>query len=254
MLYVRVIPVLLLRDGRMVKTRQFGATRDVGDPVTAARVYDAQGADELMFLDIDASSENRDTLYDVIKRVSQECFMPLTVGGGVRTLEDVRRLLSVGADKVSINSAAVENTEFVAKAAEVFGDQCIVGSVDARNINGKYEVFTHGGKRPTGLDAFSYARCLMQCHVGEVLVTSIDREGTMEGYNLSLTGGVAEAVSVPVIANGGCGKLHHCVEAISTAGASAVAAASIFHFTDQSPIKAHSYMKNAGINVRTIYA
>jgi cyclase len=253
MLRVRVIPVLLLREGRMVKTKRFAETRDVGDPVTAARVYDAQGADELIFLDIDATAQNRPTLHKVIERVSEECFMPLAVGGGVRTVDDARRLLAAGADKVVINTAAAQDPEFVDQVAEVFGDQCVVVSMDARKTDLGYEVYTNGGKRSTGLNPRAWAKDLMRYHVGEILVTSIENEGLMQGYDLNLVRTVAEVVNVPVIAHGGCGTLQHFVDAIQQANASAVAAASLFHFTDQSPIKAHAFMSTAGIPVRTIY-
>jgi len=251
MLKKRLIPVLLLKEGRMVKTIKFDKLREVGFPVTTAKVYDAQGADELIFLDIEASSKNRDITMDVIKNVAEHCFMPLTVGGGIRTLEDIRKLLSAGADKVSINTAAVENPDFIKQACNKFGDQCIIVSIDVKkNDEGKYEVFTHGGKNATGLDPIGWAKKAESLNAGEILITSIDKEGTMDGYDLDLVKEVVNAVSIPVIAHGGVGTLKHLAEGILDADASAVAAASIFHFTDQSPIKARRYMKGANIDVR----
>jgi imidazole glycerol-phosphate synthase subunit HisF len=247
----RLIPTLLLRGGRMVKGVRFGDFRDVGAPVTTAKIYDAQGADELVFLDIEASSEGRGTIVDVVSKVADECFMPLTAGGGVRSLADFRKLLLAGADKVSINTAAVENPTLITDAARQCGAQCVVVSIDAKTgASGKAEVFTHAGRRPTGLDPVEWARKAAALGAGEILITSVDREGTREGYDLDLVRRVAEAVSVPVIANGGVGSLQDFVSGLTTGKASAVAAASIFHFTDQSVIKAKTFMKQAGLDVR----
>jgi cyclase len=253
MLKVRLIPSLLLRNGRCIKTVKFDHHRDTGNPVTAARVYDAQGADELLFLDISASEEGRHTLFDVVAQTAEQCFMPLTVGGGVRTIVDIRHLLQAGADKVSINTAAAEDPDFIRAAAARFGRQCIVGSIDARLVgSGRYEVFTYRAARPTGLHPVDWATQLVDCGVGEILITAVDRDGTMEGYDLDLIRAVADAVNVPVIASGGCGTLQHLVEAITIGHASASCAASLFHFTDQSVIKAKTYMKVAGLDVRPI--
>lgn len=247
----RLIPVLLLSQGRMVKGVRFTAFKDVGHPVTTAKIYDAQGADELVFLDIAASAEKRETLYDVVSRAADECFMPLTVGGGVRTLEDFRKLLLAGADKVSINTAAVETPALITEAAKVFGSQCVVVSIDAKKTERHdFEVFTHAGAKATGLDALSWAKQAASLGAGELLLTSIDREGTRTGYDLELVRAVSSAVPIPVIASGGVGALEHFVAGFNEGGASAVAAASIFHFTDQSVIKAKTYMKQAGIDVR----
>jgi cyclase len=247
----RLIPTLLLKEGRMVKTIQFDQLRDVGHPVKAAKVYDAQGVDELIFLDITASHEERRTLFDIIRQVTEESFMPFTAGGGLRTVEDIRELLNAGADKVALNTAAVRRPNFINEAARLFGNQCIVVSIDARKTGYKrYEVFINGGKEPTGLDPATWAREAVERGAGEILITSIDREGTMQGYDLDLVKLVVDAVPVPVIANGGAGTPQDFVDAIVQAGAHAVAAASIFHFTDQSPIKARAHMKRAGLNVR----
>lgn len=250
MLKKRLIPVLLLNDGRCVKGVQFKNFIDTGHPVTAARVYDAQTVDELVFLDISASSEKRDILFDIVSRVAEECFMPLTVGGGVKTLDDISNLLRAGADKVSINSFGVENPNFIREAASEFGRANIVVAIDVRLVGGKYEVFTHGGERKTGLDAIEWAKKSAEIGAGEILLTSIDREGMRKGYDLQLLRRVTSLVSVPVISNGGVGTLQHLVDGIKIGGASAVAAASIFHFTDQSPIKARSFMKESGLDVR----
>jgi cyclase len=248
---VRLVPILLLKSGRCMKGRNFASLRDTGNPVTAAKVYDAQRVDELVFLDIAANEENRHILFDVVQGVAEQCFMPLTVGGGVRTLEDMRRLLQTGADKVAFNTAAVERPALVEEAARTFGSANVVVSIDARRIAGdRYEVWTHSGRQVTGLEAVEWARRMAEAGAGEILVTSIDREGTMTGYDLELVGAVADAVAVPVIANGGAGTLQHLVEAVTIGHASAVAASSIFHFTDQSPIKARSYMRGAGLHVR----
>jgi cyclase len=247
---VRLVPILLLKSGRCMKGRNFASLRDTGNPVTAAKVYDAQRVDELVFLDIAANEENRQILFDVVQGVAEQCFMPLTVGGGVRTLEDMRRLLQTGADKVAFNTAAVERPALVEEAARTFGSANVVVSIDARRAGGRHEVWTHSGRQATGLEAVTWARRMAEAGAGEILVTSIDREGTMTGYDLELVSAVADAVAVPVIANGGAGTLQHLVEAVTIGHASAVAASSIFHFTDQSPIKARSYMRGAGLHVR----
>ncbi|WP_142849069.1 imidazole glycerol phosphate synthase subunit HisF [Telmatospirillum sp. J64-1] len=251
MLKTRVIPCLDVKDGRVVKGVNFVDLVDAGDPVEQARVYDRAGADELTFLDITASSDNRDTLYDVVARTAEQCFMPLTVGGGVRQVEDIRKLLLAGADKVSINTAAVHRPEFVREAAEKFGSQCIVVAIDAKSVGpGKFEIFTHGGRKPTGLDAVDWAKRMTEYGAGEILLTSMDRDGTREGFNLPLTRAVADAVSVPVIASGGVGNLDHLVDGVREGHASAVLAASIFHFGLYSISEAKAHMKAAGIPVR----
>jgi len=235
-----------------MKGRNFSGLRDTGNPITAAKVYDAQRVDELVFLDIAATEENRRILFDVVQGVAEQCFMPLTVGGGVRTLDDMRRLLQMGADKVTVNTAAVERPALVEEAARTFGSANVVVSIDAkRRGGGRHEVWTHSGRQATPLEAVQWARQVVAAGAGEILITSIDREGTMAGYDLELVGAVADAVAVPVIANGGAGTLQHLVEAVTIGHASAVAASSIFHFTDQSPIKARSYMQGAGLHVRT---
>lgn len=251
MLKSRVIPCLDVKDGRVVKGVNFVDLIDAGDPVEQARVYDEQGADELCFLDITASSDNRDTIYDVVRRTAEQCFMPLTVGGGVRTVEDVRKLLLAGADKVSINTAAVHNPEFVREAAQKFGNQCIVVAVDAKQVApGKFEIFTHGGRNPTGIDAVEWAQRMAEYGAGEILLTSMDRDGTREGFNLPLTRAVADAVTIPVIASGGVGNLDHLSEGILEGHATAVLAASIFHFGEYSIREAKEAMKEAGVPVR----
>jgi len=250
MLKTRIIPSLLLKDGRMVKSVRFGGYRDVGHPVTTAKIYDAQRADELIFLDISASREGRRTLFDYVRQVAEECFMPLGVGGGITSIEDIRELLKSGADKVVINTAAVENPELIRKAASRFGSSTIVVSIDVKKTpDGKYEVFTRGATAATGLDPVIWAKEAQNLGAGEILITSVDQEGTLAGYDTALIRSVAEAVSIPVIAHGGAGKLSDFKEAIA-AGASAVAAASIFHFTDQSPIKTRKYLHDAGVSVR----
>lgn len=248
---VRVIPCLDVKDGRVVKGVNFVDLRDAGDPVEAARLYDAAGADELCFLDITASHEGRGTLLDIVARTAEVCFMPLTVGGGVRTPDDVRALLLAGADKVGVNSAAVARPELVADMADRFGSQCIVASVDARRVGDRWEVFTHGGRHATGIDAVAHAVRLAELGAGELLVTSMDRDGTRDGYDLELTRTIAERVSVPVIASGGVGNLHHLVEGITKGHASAVLAASIFHFGDVRIGEAHAALAGAGVAVRT---
>ncbi len=251
MLCARVIPCLDVKDGRVVKGVNFVDLRDAGDPVEQARVYDGAGADELCFLDITASHEKRDILLDVVARTAEVCFMPLTVGGGVRTLDDIRTLLLAGADKVSIMTAAVQRPDFVAEAAEKFGTQCIVVAVDAKQVApGRFEVFTHGGREATGLDAVQWARRMAELGCGEILLTSMDRDGTKRGYDLELTRAVADGVSVPVIASGGVGTLDHLVAGVRDGHASAVLAASIFHFGIYSIVEAKAHMSAAGLPIR----
>ena len=248
----RVIPCLDVADGRVVKGVNFVELRDAGDPVEQARAYDAAGADELCFLDIAASHEGRGALLDIVRRTAAVCFMPLTVGGGVRSADDARALLLAGADKVAVNSAAVARPEVVAEIAQRFGSQCCVASVDARSVApGRWEVFTHGGRRATGIDAVAHAVRLAELGAGEILVTSMDRDGTRDGYDLALTRAVADRVSVPVVASGGVGSLDHLVDGVTTGGASAVLAASIFHFGQASVADAHRALAAAGVPVRT---
>ncbi len=250
MLKKRLIPILLLRKGRLVKPIQFNSYRDVGDPVAQAKIYDSQKADELIFLDIDATSENRENLYELIREVSKECFMPLTLGGGIKNMGDIQKLLSSGADKVSINAAAVENPSFIKQAADKFGSQCIVASIDVKKLDDKYEVFTHNGKKATGKDPVQWAKEAAELGAGEILLTSIDLEGTMKGYDISLIKAVSDAVDIPIIANGGAGNLQDFHDALTKGGASSVSAGSLFHFTDQSLIKARRFMQVHGLNVR----
>ena len=251
MLKIRIIPCLDVKDGRVVKGVNFVGLRDAGDPVEQARLYDAAGADELCFLDIIASHENRDTLYDVVSRTAEQCFMPLTVGGGVRTVEDIRKLLLAGADKVSINTAAVKTPEFVKTAAEKFGSQCIVVALDAKQTGeDRFEIFTHGGRNATGIDAVVWAQRMTDYGAGEILLTSMDRDGTKAGYNIPLTRAVADAVSVPVIASGGVGTLEHLAAGVREGHATAVLAASIFHFGQHTIHEAKEYLRDAGIPVR----
>jgi cyclase len=251
MLKVRVIPCLDIKDGRVVKGVNFVGLRDAGDPVEQAMIYDAAGADELCFLDITASHEARGTLLDVVRRTAEVCFMPLTVGGGVRTLQDIRALLLAGADKVSINTAAVNRPDFIREGAEKFGSQCIVAAIDAKKAeNGRFEIFTHGGRNPTGIDAVEYARKVVALGAGEILLTSMDRDGTRAGYDLPLTCAIADAVSVPVIASGGVGSVSDLVKGVTEGHASAVLAASIFHFGEISVAEAKQALAGAGLPVR----
>lgn len=251
MLTTRIIPCLDVKDGRVVKGVNFVGLRDAGDPVEQAKIYDAAGADELTFLDITASSDNRDTIYDVVRNTAEQVFMPLTVGGGVRTVEDIRKLLLAGADKASIMTAAVHRPEFVREAAERFGSQCIVVAIDAKTVSpGKWEVFTHGGRNPTGIDAVEYAKQVVSLGAGEILLTSMDRDGTKIGFNNEMTSAIADAVTVPVIASGGVGNLDHLVEGVTEGHASAVLAASIFHFGEYTIAEAKDHMLAAGIAVR----
>ncbi|MGV3652133.1 MAG: imidazole glycerol phosphate synthase subunit HisF [Devosia sp.] len=250
-LKTRLIPCLDVKDGRVVKGVQFVDLVDAGDPVEAAIAYDAAGADELCFLDIAASHEGRDTIFDVVARTAEHCFMPVTVGGGVRSLEDIRKLLLSGADKVSINSAAVRDPDFISRAADKFGNQCIVVSVDARTIApGRWEIFTHGGRNATGLDAVEFARAMVGRGAGELLVTSMDRDGTKSGFDLALTRAIADAVEVPVVASGGVGTLDHLVDGVKEGHASAVLAASIFHFGTFSIGQAKAHLAAHGVPVR----
>jgi cyclase len=255
MLKTRVIPCLDVKDGRVVKGVNFVDLIDAGDPVEQARLYDAAGADELCFLDITASHENRGTILDVARRTAEQCFMPLTIGGGVRTIADIRALLLAGADKVSINTAAVKNPDFVAEAAEKFGSQCITVAIDAKSVPAGqtpsgYEIFTHGGREPTGIDAVAFAQLVEARGAGEILLTSMDRDGTRAGFNLGLTRAIADAVSIPVIASGGVGTLDHLVEGVTEGHASAVLAASIFHFGQHTIREAKLHMARAGVAVR----
>src|SRR6187399_1565777 len=255
MFKVRVIPCLDVKDGRVVKGVNFVNLRDAGDPVEAAIAYDAAGADELCFLDITASHENRDTIFDVVTRTAEACFMPLTVGGGVRTVDDIRKLLTCGADKVGINTAAVVRRGFVKEAAEKFGDQCIVVAIDAKCVSkpgepNRWEIFTHGGRTPTGIDAVQFAKDVTALGAGEILLTSMDRDGTKAGFDLELTRAVSDAVTIPVIASGGVGNLDHLADGIQRGGADAVLAASIFHYGEYTVGQAKARMAERGIPVR----
>ncbi len=252
MLAKRIIPCLDVKEGRVVKGVGFVNLKDAGDPVEAARAYDAEGADELCYLDIMASHEERKTFLDVVCRTAEQVFMPLTVGGGVQTLDDIRDLLRAGADKVSINTAAVQHPEFVKEAAERFGTQCIVVAIDAKWSGNRWEVFTHGGRRPTGLDAVEWARKMAAFGAGEILLTSMDRDGTKEGYDLALTAAIAEAVEIPVIASGGAGTLEHLYEGFAKGKADAVLAASIFHYRQHTIREAKEYLRARGIPVRAV--
>ncbi len=251
MLKTRIIPCLDVKDGRVVKGVNFVDLIDAGDPVESAKAYDAAGADELCFLDIAATVENRGTMFDVARRTAEQCFMPLTIGGGVRVPEDVRNLLLAGADKVSFNSAAVANPDVVADSANRFGSQCIVVAIDAKTVSpGKWEIFTHGGRKGTGIDAIEFAKLVESKGAGEILLTSMDRDGTRDGYNLPLTRAIADAVNIPVIASGGVGNLDHLVSGVTEGHASAVLAASIFHFGDYTIKEAKEHMAAAGVPVR----
>ena len=255
MLKTRIIPCLDVKDGRVVKGVNFVDLIDAGDPVEAAAAYDAAGADELCFLDITASHEGRDNIFHVVEQTAERCFMPLTVGGGVRTIEDIGRLLNAGADKVSINTAAVKNPDFVREAAEKFGAQCVVVAIDAKRVSApgepnRWEIFTHGGRTPTGIDAIAFAKQVTELGAGEILLTSMDRDGTKSGFDLELTRAVSDAVTIPVIASGGVGNLDHLVAGISQGHASAVLAASIFHFGTYTISEAKKHMADAGIAIR----
>ena len=250
MLKTRIIPCLDVKDGRVVKGVNFVDLRDAGDPVEQARLYDREGADELCFLDITASSDNRGIILDVVSRTAEQCFMPLTVGGGVRTLDDIRKLLLAGADKVSINTAAVKDPDFVRQAAQKFGSQCITVAVDAKRAGDGFEVFTHGGRNATGIEAVGWAQRMMEYGAGEILLTSRDRDGTKQGFDLPLTRAIADAVTIPVIASGGVGNLQHLIEGVTEGHASAVLAASIFHFGEYRINEVKAAMAAAGIPVR----
>ncbi len=254
-LKTRIIPCLDVKDGRVVKGVNFVDLIDAGDPVEAAAAYDAAGADELCFLDITASHEDRDNIFHVVEQTAERCFMPLTVGGGVRTIEDIGKLLNAGADKVSINTAAVKNPQFVKEASEKFGAQCIVVAIDAKRVSqpgeiARWEIFTHGGRTPTGIDAIEFAKQVTELGAGEILLTSMDRDGTKAGFDLELTRAISDAVTIPVIASGGVGNLDHLVEGITQGHASAVLAASIFHFGTHTIGEAKKHMADAGIAVR----
>jgi cyclase len=256
-LTVRIIPCLDVDKGRVVKGVNFVNLVDAGDPVEQAKLYDAAGADELTFLDITASHENRDTIFDVVRRTAEQCFMPVTVGGGVRTLDDVRKLLLAGADKVSINSAAVANPQFVAEAATKFGSQCIVVGIDAKKVDNPkvasgFEIFTHGGRRGTDIDAVAWAERMAELGAGEILLTSMDRDGTKAGFDIPLTRAIADAVTIPVIASGGVGNLDHLVAGVTEGHASAVLAASIFHFGTYTIAEAKDHMRRAGLPMRDV--
>ena len=250
MLKTRLIPCLDVKNGRVVKGVNFIDLKDAGDPVEQAKFYDDSGADELCFLDITASHENRGTILGVVERTAEQCFIPLTVGGGIRTIEDIRRLLKAGADKISINTAAVKNPKLVESAAKKFGSQCVVVALDARRTNKSYEIFTHGGRTQTGIDALDWAKRMESLGAGELLLTSMDRDGTQKGFDLELTQMIADAVKIPLIASGGVGKLQHLVDGVKVGHASAVLAASIFHFGAYSIGEAKTYMESKGIAIR----
>lgn len=250
MLKTRIIPCLDVKDGRVVKGVNFVDLKDAGDPVEQAKLYDAGGADELCFLDITASSDNRETIFEVVSKVAEQCFMPLTVGGGVRKVDDIRKLLLAGADKVSINTAAITNPEFVKEASNKFGAQCIVVALDAKRANGRFEIFTHGGRNPTGIDAIEWAKRMVEYGAGEILLTSMDRDGTGKGFDNEITRAIADSVSVPVIASGGVGKLQDFVDGVKEGHASALLAASVFHFGQFTISEVKEYMQKHGIGVR----
>ena len=252
MLAKRIIPCLDVKAGRVVKGVKFLELRDAGDPVEIACVYDRQGADELCFLDITASHENREIILDVVARTAEQVFMPLTVGGGINKVEDIRRLLKAGTDKVSINTGAVNRPNFVSEAAEVFGSQCVVVAIDAKRANGHWEVFTHGGRKPTGIDACDWAERMERCGAGEILLTSMDRDGTKAGYDLELTRAVSDRVGIPVIASGGAGNLEHIYDGLTQGKASAALAASIFHYQEYSVAECKNYLHSRGIPVRLV--
>ena len=250
MLKNRIIPCLDVKNGRVVKGINFVDLKDAGDPVEQARVYSDGGADEICFLDITASNENRETIYDVIEKTSKKCFVPLTVGGGVRSVEDINKLLNCGADKVSINTAAVQNSEVIVESSKKFGSQCIVVAIDAKSNEGKWEIFTHGGRNSTGIDAIEFSKKMEGCGAGELLVTSMDRDGTQVGYDIDLMSSISSKVNIPVIASGGVGNLDHLVDGIKFGNASAVLAASIFHYGKYSIKEAKEYLDSKGIPVR----
>jgi imidazole glycerol-phosphate synthase subunit HisF len=250
MLAKRIIPCLDVDCGRVVKGTKFLNLRDAGDPVECAQEYDRQGADELVFLDITASSDNRVTMIDVVERTANECFMPVTVGGGIRSVEDIRAMLKAGADKTSVNTAAIQNPDLVRAGAERFGSQCIVVAIDAKRAGKSWEVFTHGGRKPTGLDAVEWARRVAALGAGEILLTSMDADGTKAGYDVALTRAISEAVTIPVIASGGAGKLEHMAEVLTAGKADAVLAASIFHFGEYKVADVKQFLKEKGIEVR----
>ena len=250
MLKNRIIPCLDVKNGRVVKGINFVDLKDAGDPVEQAKIYSDGGADEICFLDITASNENRETIYDVVKKTSKKCFVPLTVGGGVRSIEDINKLLNCGADKVSINTAAIKNPDVIIESSKKFGSQCIVVAIDAKKNNEKWEVFTHGGRNKTGIDALGFAKKMEDCGAGELLVTSMDRDGTQVGYDIDLMSKISTAVNIPIIASGGVGNLDHLVDGIEKGKANAVLAASIFHYGKHSIKEAKEYLDSKGIPVR----
>ena len=250
MLKNRIIPCLDVKNGRVVKGINFVDLKDAGDPVEQAKIYSDSGADEICFLDITASNENRDTIYDVVERTSKKCFVPLTVGGGIKNVDDISKLLNCGADKVSINTAAVQNSELIVESSRKFGSQCIVVAIDAKKNNNKWEIFTHGGRNKTGIDAIEFAKKMEDCGAGELLVTSMDRDGTQIGYDIELMSNISSKINIPIIASGGVGNLDHLVEGIKLGNASAVLAASIFHYGTYSIMQAKEYLDLKGIPVR----